>query len=269
MANKLTDVGFVFFFDWADILSSLSGDDFKALMLATAAYAQGGDPPDDLPAAAQMAFRFIASSIERWHEKSDARAESGRRGGLARANKAEAGKVKQTEANDSADRQSEANASYYPNPNPDPDFHPDLYFHPHPHPHPSCARADAQEEAAEPRVREEAAEPQVRRDESPKSEGFDLFWDAYPRKLKKSDARLAWSLLAPDEALTDRIVRTVLHLADSPDWQRESGRFVPLPAKWLTERRFEDVSAHELDPWGEITELDDYTARQTATLASG
>ena len=34
---------------------------------------------------------------------------------------------------------------------------------------------------------------------------FDRFWQAYPRKIAKGDARKAWQALAPDAALVDRI----------------------------------------------------------------
>ncbi len=231
--KKLTDVGFVFFFDWSEALSTLAPEDFKALVLATADYAQGGSAPTSLSPAAQMAFHFISTSIERWHEKSDARAESGRRGGQVKPSEANGSKRKQTEANDEEDKQAEATASYHPHPNPEIDPHADLDPHPLPQPSPACAHEEARGGGGE-------------------SGGFEKFWEAYPRKLKKSDARLAWAVLAPDDALAERIVNVVRYLERSPDWKRDDGRFIPLPAKFLEERRFDDVGEVPPDPWAAL-----------------
>lgn len=238
-AKKLTDVGFVFFFDWSDALSALPPEDFKALLLATAAYAQGGDAPTALSPAAQMAFHFISTSIERWHEKSDARAESGKRG-AAVTNAKKAGDAQQSAAKVGEGQKTAANDGYHPHPHPHPEIDPHTDLDPHPHPHPSPARAHGDARIDAPAARGGGGES---------SGGFEKFWEAYPRKLKKSDARLAWAVLAPDDALAERIVNVVRYLERGPDWKRDDGRFIPLPAKFLEERRFDDVGEVEPDPW--------------------
>lgn len=69
---------------------------------------------------------------------------------------------------------------------------------------------------------------------------FEAFWRAYPRQQRKYDAWQEWQKLAPDEALTRRIVEAVQAAAHSAQWQREGGKFIPQPDKYLRGRRWED-----------------------------
>lgn len=70
--------------------------------------------------------------------------------------------------------------------------------------------------------------------------GFDAFWCAYPRKVSKPQAQKAWSSLRPDDGLQATILRAVAASRDSPQWQRDGGQFIPHPATWLNQRRWED-----------------------------
>lgn len=70
--------------------------------------------------------------------------------------------------------------------------------------------------------------------------GFDEFYACYPRKQSRRDAERAWAGLAPDEAL-----RKTLHAAldaqkHSPQWRKDDGGYIPLPATWINGRRWED-----------------------------
>ena len=69
---------------------------------------------------------------------------------------------------------------------------------------------------------------------------FVQFWNAYPKKTNRSAAESAWISLNPDEALAAKIIRAVAAQRRADDWNRGAGRFIPLPAKWITERRWED-----------------------------
>jgi len=79
--------------------------------------------------------------------------------------------------------------------------------------------------------------------ESTKSgrEGFDGFWKKYPRKMNRHDALKAWTELSPDKTLQTQILSAVISSTrlDS-QWSRENGRFIPSPARYLRERRWED-----------------------------
>ena len=71
-------------------------------------------------------------------------------------------------------------------------------------------------------------------------DGFDAFWQAYPRKVSKQAARKAWERLSPDEALLSAILAAVERDKQSDQWQRDGGQFIPYPATWLNGRRWED-----------------------------
>lgn len=70
---------------------------------------------------------------------------------------------------------------------------------------------------------------------------FDLFWEAYPRKDAKVDARKAWKTLKPSDAMVTHIVKAVEKQARSPGWRDRN--YIPLPASWLRGKRWEDEGA--------------------------
>lgn len=63
--------------------------------------------------------------------------------------------------------------------------------------------------------------------------GFDRFWEAYPKKRSKGEARKAWIALRPDDALLDSILKAVEGAKRGADWLKDGGRFIPHPASWL------------------------------------
>ena len=67
---------------------------------------------------------------------------------------------------------------------------------------------------------------------------FDDFWKSYPRKEAKPRAVKAWKKIS--EADYPKISADVQRRKQTEDWQREEGKFVPYPAKYLSERRWED-----------------------------
>lgn len=70
--------------------------------------------------------------------------------------------------------------------------------------------------------------------------GFEALWSLYPRKVAKAAAAKAFARLKPDEALQARIVAAVQAQAQSPEWRKDGGAFVPHLATWLNGRRWED-----------------------------
>lgn len=77
---------------------------------------------------------------------------------------------------------------------------------------------------------------------------FEAFFAAYPRKVGKGQAQQVWDQLAPDAALRKRIVGAVHAWARTPEWQRNGGQFIPKPARWLREARWEDEPGCALAP---------------------
>ena len=75
---------------------------------------------------------------------------------------------------------------------------------------------------------------------SVRAERWEQFWSAYPRRKAKAAAEKAWRKIDPDDVLTARIVAAVERQAITPEWQKDGGQFIPYPATWLNQRRWED-----------------------------
>ncbi len=70
---------------------------------------------------------------------------------------------------------------------------------------------------------------------------FNNFWLIYPRKQQKQTALASWKTHVPDAELADKIIA---HVSDRSvkdhDWIKEDGKFVPFPATFLNQHRWED-----------------------------
>ena len=71
------------------------------------------------------------------------------------------------------------------------------------------------------------------------TEDFDPFWSAYPRKVNKKTAQIAWRNLSK----TDK-KRARDGLKDFPFSKEE--RFIPHASTWLRQRRWEDETEEEV-----------------------
>lgn len=69
---------------------------------------------------------------------------------------------------------------------------------------------------------------------------FNEFWDLYPKKVGKEAARKAWKKVKPDAELHERILAAIDAAKVSDQWKREGGRFIPNPATWLNQGRWDD-----------------------------
>ena len=74
------------------------------------------------------------------------------------------------------------------------------------------------------------------------AELFNEFWQAYPkeRRTGKGAVVKAWMKHNVDALLSARMVQALERLKLTEQWQRDGGRFIPLPATWLNQRRWED-----------------------------
>lgn len=73
-----------------------------------------------------------------------------------------------------------------------------------------------------------------------KEKAFDRFWESYPRKEAKPTAKKAFEKLNPDEVLLKTMLEAIQRFKETSQWQEENGRFIPHPATWLNQRRWED-----------------------------
>ncbi len=75
---------------------------------------------------------------------------------------------------------------------------------------------------------------------------FDRFWEAYPKKKAKDEARRRWDKLKVTDALAQTMLDAIAEQKKSADWTREAGRFIPYPATWLNQGRWlDELSASE------------------------
>lgn len=71
----------------------------------------------------------------------------------------------------------------------------------------------------------------------PAGAAFDLFWHAYPRKVGKDAAKKAFSRVKePVETLLAAIERQKC----GRQWQENGGQYIPNPATWLNQGRWQD-----------------------------
>jgi hypothetical protein len=69
---------------------------------------------------------------------------------------------------------------------------------------------------------------------------FDVFWQEYPKKIGKGEARKSWNRIKPTMALFEKILTSVQLAKQSGQWRRDGGRFIPNPATWLNQGRWDD-----------------------------
>ena len=69
---------------------------------------------------------------------------------------------------------------------------------------------------------------------------FDRFWSAYPKKVGKEAARRSFSKV---KAPVDTLIAAVDAQKRSAQWQKDNGQYIPNPATWLNQGRWEDEVA--------------------------
>jgi uncharacterized protein YdaU (DUF1376 family) len=69
---------------------------------------------------------------------------------------------------------------------------------------------------------------------------FVRFYDAYPRRIAPEAAHRAFQRIAPDEDLVDAMLAALAWQRRQRDWTKDDGAFIPYPATWLNQRRWED-----------------------------
>lgn len=67
---------------------------------------------------------------------------------------------------------------------------------------------------------------------------FEEFWSGYPKKKAKSKAYEAWQKIRNRPQVL--ILQAVQAQSKTPDWTRDGGQYIPHPATWLNQRRWED-----------------------------
>ena len=71
-----------------------------------------------------------------------------------------------------------------------------------------------------------------------RASAFDAFWSAYPKKVGKGAAEKSFSKLST--ALLPQMLSAIDAQKQSDQWKKDGGQFIPNPATWLNQRRWED-----------------------------
>lgn len=69
---------------------------------------------------------------------------------------------------------------------------------------------------------------------------FCRFWNAYPRRVAKKEARKTWAQLNPSPALVDAMIAALDWQVPAFKWDGQSADFAPYPASWLNAERWTD-----------------------------
>ena len=72
------------------------------------------------------------------------------------------------------------------------------------------------------------------------ADAFDVWWAVYPKKVGKDAARRAFAKVKVD---VNTLIAAVVLQRESEQWAKEGGRYIPNPATWLNQGRWEDELA--------------------------
>lgn len=195
-----SDKGMVFFYDWRDTFEELPANECKALLLAMLDYCQSDTEPPKFKGKAAIAASFIFSFLKRSKQN-------------ARAGKKGMGKRYDAESvNNDVN-----NAVITALGNQDQDINQDK-------------NQDINQDINN----------AVVANESSTGKRFDEFWESYPRKVGKDSARKAWDKVSPDDELCDTILSAIDAQKKSVQWRKDDGQYIPNPATWLSQKRWED-----------------------------
>lgn len=81
------------------------------------------------------------------------------------------------------------------------------------------------------------------KEESRVVDAFETFYLAYPNKVGKDAARKAFDKRKPDSELLAMMLAAIAVQAKSPAWTKDAGQFIPHPATWLNQGRWQDEGA--------------------------
>lgn len=69
---------------------------------------------------------------------------------------------------------------------------------------------------------------------------FDEFWTFYPKKIGKGAARKSYDKIKPSDELHKRMLAAIVTAKRSDQWTRDGGQYIPNPATWLNQQRWDD-----------------------------
>jgi len=74
---------------------------------------------------------------------------------------------------------------------------------------------------------------------------FERFWSEYPRRIGKGAAYRAWRKVKPP---LEECLKALEWQKKSEQWTRDQGQYIPHPATWLNQARWDDEMPVKLQP---------------------
>lgn len=236
---------FILYTSYLDTLEKLPVEEVGKVMLAIMHYTKDGTIPK-LEPLANLCFTFIKSQLDRDKEKYEnikkKRAENGKKGGQKRAenlatkqaeqaNQANATFAKQNQAKPSKSSKTKHNVYDNDNVNVNDNVNDNVINN----------------------VIDNI--PPLSPNGGERAQMFKKFYSSYPKHKGKQEALKAFEKLNPNGDLFKEIMAALEKQKQSDEWQRENGRFIPMPSTWLNDKRWEDeiypqsseFSAYDLD----------------------
>ncbi len=127
----------------------------------------------------------------------------------------------------------------------------------------SLARAGARGNAGNDESATDAethTEPPLEETDDEIAEGFERFWNAYPRQVSKPQAQGAWFAMRKVRPPLDDLLASLARQKASTQWTSKGGQFIPNPANWLRNHGWAD----ELPAAPKSVGLSDEVAEQFA-----
>lgn len=81
----------------------------------------------------------------------------------------------------------------------------------------------------------------IAQDEPSGDGGFDVFWKAYPRKVAKPAALRSFKKVLASGITLDTLLAAITKQKKSQQWAKDNGQFIPHPATWLNQERWNDT----------------------------
>ncbi len=216
---------FPMYHDYRQHLALLSHEEIGRLLLALLDYSDQGILPK-LGGSANMAFSFIKAQIDRDHQKYLQKCEQNRENAAKRwepdANAYDRILQDAIHANTKTKKKTRTNTkTNLPLLSP---------------------KGDRPTEQAENVTVQIAggAEQSVNHSKTLVDSRFPEFWEKYPKKAGKGAAEKAWKHLNPNADLFGRMMEALGRAMVCDQWNQDGGRFIPNPATWLNQRRWED-----------------------------
>ena len=207
---------FIIYYEWEEMLQYMTDSQIAEILRAMFSYTKRGETPKFSSPLLNTTFCVIKYAIDRDNEKykqrSAANSQNGKKGGRPKSEKTERNQTKAKKAdNDNENENDNGNDNENGN-----------------------DKKNILSISSTPAVQDRATAGAY-------TEDFLKFWDEYPRKTGKGAAFRVWLKMRPSKKERADISSALKWQKQSVQWNNSGyGKFIPLPATYLNQRRWED-----------------------------